>query len=559
MSIADEVSNWRVDRAPSLSDHRCIRFDIAEYNYITKVSRNLKRADWAQYEITCQIKLIECTPVNLSTPEELDNAALLVTSALHSALDECCPLRPVSFRRKTNYWWTTELAAKRRQIKSAWNRASNTDTPGAWEDYRVLKRVYKSLIRKAKRSSWQKFCSSFDKLHDSHRIGKLLKGVRKVQLDVLQKTDGTYTSDSRETLELMMSVHYPGSKQIERGSSYYAPRLNWDEGLSFRFLTEERIATSINSFDAYKSPGEDMVSPVMLQRAGRALVVILVRLFRASLRLSYVPATWCRARAVFIPKPGKPSYLTAKAFRPITLTSFFLKVLERLIYWHLNECIGGLNSKMHPSQLAFKQGYSTEAALHTAIQKLEKAVFNKQLALALFLDIEGAFSNVSLAAIRYALLYAGIEIHLVTWIMGMLKCQRVTATLGNHSTTVRLTRGTPQGGVLSPLLFNLVMSELLRKLDDVPGVYAQAYADDVLLMATGIDSFTISRRVQEGIEAVREWASESGLSLCNNKTFATMFTWKRKWNYHPLRGPSIRKIQKFLNFFLLLYKVANIS
>ena len=117
-------------------------------------------------------------------------------------------------------------------------------------------------------------------------------------------------------------------------------------------------------------------------------------------------------------------------------------MLVRLVYWHLNECIGGLNPKMHSRQYAFKQGYSTEAALHSVVHKLDKAVFNKQLAL--FLDIEGAFSNVSSADIRCVLLYAGIEIHLVTWIMGMLKSQRVTATHGNHSVTVRLTRGTPK-------------------------------------------------------------------------------------------------------------------
>ena len=97
----------------------------------------------------------------------------------------------------------------------------------------------------------------------------------------------------------------------------------------------------------------------------------------------------------------------------------------------MNECIGGLNPKMHPRQYVFKQGYSTEAALHSVVHKFEKAVFNKKLALLL----DGAFSNVSLADIRNALLFAGIEIHLVTWILGMLKSQRVTATHGNHSVT----------------------------------------------------------------------------------------------------------------------------
>ena len=84
----------------------------------------------------------------------------------------------------------------------------------------------------------------------------------------------------------MMSVHYPGSEQIEGASTYNAPRLNWDEGLSFRFLTAERIAKFISSFDAYKSPSGDMASPVILQRAGNTLIEIMVQLFRASLRLS---------------------------------------------------------------------------------------------------------------------------------------------------------------------------------------------------------------------------------------------------------------------------------
>jgi len=535
LSIADEVSDWHVDSAPSLSDHRCIRFNLAEYNYTPKVSRNIRRTDWTKYTLLSQDYLIECVSNNLSTTGELDNYASAVTSALHSALNESCPLRAVGFRRKTNLWWTSELAVRRRLVKSAWNRAYKTDTLSAWESYRALKREHKYMVRNAKRSSWRSFCSKYENLPESNRIGKLLKGERKVQLDVLQKADGTYTSDSGETLELMMSVHYPGSVGIDDGSSYNTTRLSWCDRRFDRFITVERIVQSINSFDSFKSPGEDMVSPVMLQKAGSALVGCLVRIFRASLSLSHVPYVWSGARAVFIPKPGKSSYLKAKSFRPITLTSFFLKVLERLIYWHLSECIGGLNPKMHLNQFAFKQGYSTDAALHSIVQRLEKAVFNKQLALALFLDIEGAFSNVSLAAIRGTLLNAGIEICLVTWIVGMLRNQRVTAALGNYSTTVRLTRGTPQGGVLSPLLFNLVMGDLLGKLTNIPGIYSQAYADDVCLLSTGIDSITLCERIQEGLKVVEGWARETGLSLCSNKTFATMFTWKRKWVYRPLR------------------------
>ena len=534
LNLAEEISYWRVDSTPSLSDHRCIRFNLAGHPQVTKVRRNIKRTDWDRYFQVSQNLLIECPVDDLSTTEGLDLAASSVSAALCSALDECCPPGNAGPRRKTSHWWSAELAAGRRRVRRAWNRASNTGLPCDWEQYRNLKREYKTQIRNAKRSSWRNFCSSFEKIPDSHRIGKLLKRDRRVQLDVLEKADGTYTSDPGETLTLMMSVHYPGSVMTS-GASSEAPRLNHSDWRPDHFITEGRVAKAVGSFGSFKSPGGDMISPIMLQRAGSALVEILVGLYRASLSLSHIPLTWRNARAVFIPKPGKPSYHKAKSFRPITLTSFFLKVLERLVYWHLNECTGDLNSRMHHAQFAFKQGYSTEAALHNVVYRLEKAVFNKQLALALFLDIEGAFSNVSLSAIRRALNNAGIEDYLTNWITVMLNSQQVTATLGDHSVTVRLTRGTPQGGVLSPLLFNLVMSDLLRRLGEVGGIYAQAYADDVLLLSTGIDSRTLSERIQEGLAVVEGWAVSTSLSLCSNKTFATMFTWKRKWKYYPLR------------------------
>ena len=117
----------------------------------------------------------------------------------------------------------------------------------------------------------------------------------------------------------------------------------------------------------------------------------------------------------------------------------------------------------------------------------------------------------------------------------MLSSQRVTATTANVSKTVQVCRGTPQGGVLSPLLFTLVMNKLLTGLTQVPGVYAQAYADDVVILAAGADSRNLSERIQEGMDVMNNWCHTTGLTLSARKTTATMFTWKRIWRYHPVR------------------------
>ena len=51
--------------------------------------------------------------------------------------------------------------------------------------------------------------------------------------------------------------------------------------------------------------------------------------------------------------------------------------------------------------------------------------------------------------------------------------------LGNESIKVNISRGCPQGGVLSPLLWSMVIDELLTRLKRL-GFDVQAFADDLL-------------------------------------------------------------------------------
>ena len=67
--------------------------------------------------------------------------------------------------------------------------------------------------------------------------------------------------------------------------------------------------------------------------------------------------------------------------------------------------------------------------------------------------------------------------------------------------TVYPTRGSPQGGVLSPLVWNLAINELLETFrnERVLGRYcikAVGYADDVLLMGQGCDPSYLVRQMR---------------------------------------------------------------
>lgn len=80
-------------------------------------------------------------------------------------------------------------------------------------------------------------------------------------------------------------------------------------------------------------------------------------IFKSSIALGYIPAVWERVRVVFIPKPGKPTHSVAKDYRPISLTSFLLKTVERLLDFYIR---GEVLKEfpLHANQHAYQVGKS---------------------------------------------------------------------------------------------------------------------------------------------------------------------------------------------------------
>jgi len=98
-----------------------------------------------------------------------------------------------------------------------------------------------------------------------------------------------------------------------------------------------------------------------------------------------------------------------------------------------------------------------------------------------------------------------------------------------YSTT---TRGCPQGGVLSPLLWSLLVDELLRRLAR-KGIQCQGYADDIVIIARGKFEETLCDIIQLGLKMTSDWCNEVGLNLNPTKTVIVPFT--RRYKLQRLR------------------------
>ena len=161
--------------------------------------------------------------------------------------------------------------------------------------------------------------------------------------------------------------------------------------------------------------------------------------------MGYTPPSFCESQVIFIPKQGKTDYSLPKSYRPISLASCLLKVLEKLILLHLE---GGIlrTNPLHPAQHAFRRGRGCDTALSFMADRIESSVLRGEHVIGAYLDISGTFDNLSLEAAVRGLRQRGIPDTICGWYEQYLFNRTATATLGGCSKTVSLTRGTPQGG-----------------------------------------------------------------------------------------------------------------
>jgi hypothetical protein len=187
----------------------------------------------------------------------------------------------------------------------------------------------------------------------------------------------------------------------------------------------------------------------------------------------FIPTAWRQVKVMFLPKTGKPDYTEAKAYCHISLSSFLLKMMEKLVDRHIRD--SALKEyPLHRNQHAYQTGKSTDTALHNAKTRIENGIEHKDIALGAFLDIEGAFDRTSFDTIKQAAERHGIE----------LESRNISATLSGETLGAAAARGCPQGGVLSPLLWSLVMGDDLWELNS-NGYYTVGYADDIAIVING--------------------------------------------------------------------------
>nr|CAH8820325.1 unnamed protein product [Trichobilharzia regenti] len=135
--------------------------------------------------------------------------------------------------------------------------------------------------------------------------------------------------------------------------------------------------------------GPDGIPAYVLKQCADALCSPLTNILNASFSKNVVPVPWKDIKIVPVPKPGNSKNVK---FRPIAITSLFLKLMKKLVLLKLEP---SLKCFEDPKQFAYRQGRSTldaAAVLHNSIvSSLDKGA---KYVRCTFLDFTSAFDSV---------------------------------------------------------------------------------------------------------------------------------------------------------------------
>ncbi|XP_072384703.1 uncharacterized protein [Diabrotica undecimpunctata] len=144
------------------------------------------------------------------------------------------------------------------------------------------------------------------------------------------------------------------------------------------------------------------------------------------------------------------------------------------------------------------------------------------------LDREEAFDNHSITSIIIALRRKVVEHVCLNWIESMLRNRVVNTTMLGETVLARLNRGYPQGRVLAPLLWNLVMEGLIGtfKAHGHKTIWICGCFGNHLAMKVQYDS---QRSYQLGpVRTSEKWTYREGLNISPQKSAIVAFTRRRK-------------------------------
>ena len=244
---------------------------------------------------------------------------------------------------------------------------------------------------------------------------------------------------------------------------------------------------------------------VKRNRGAAGIDRVSIKMFEANLAENLAALERDLKDGSFCPLPLRRKYILKEPgkFRPLGIPAVRDRVGQEVLRRLLHPIFEPL---FHDASCGFRKRRNCHLALEKVL-KLHEAGYR----VVLDADIKGFFDNLPLAVIMEAVAAQVADGNILRLIEKFLRCGVMEDGVFKPTTV-----GTPQGGVISPLLANIVLNHLDWRLHE-HGFRFVRYADDFVVLCQ------TTAQAEEALTLVTQTLTELGLALSPEKTRITTY------------------------------------
>ena len=329
-------------------------------------------------------------------------------------------------------------------------------------------------------------------------------------------TNTSFTSGPQKMAEIL-SAQYKSVFTTPKNSPPTLPPRDITSILNNIEIYDNDMSRSLKSISDGSTPGPDGISAFFLKTYADVISPALCLLWRMSLDSGIMPDDINLAYITPIFKGGDKSI--PANYRPVALTNHTTKAFEKIIR---QEIIHHLATQqlLNPTQHGFTSGKSTLTNLVEYYESILLLLEHHQQVDAIYLDYSKAFDKCDHDIILAKLENLGIRGKLNKWISAFLKRRQQSVSIQGHkSIPVWCHSGVPQGSVLGPLLFLILMIDIDKSLKHS---ILSSFADDTKVWKAILNKNT-EALLQEDLDRIYVWADINNMTFNSDKFQAIRF------------------------------------